>query len=208
MSEEKPNLIEQGLFKRRTILLAGDITPESTTKAERQLLELQLQSEDTATLIINSGGGSTYDALRLCTVIKTILTIKIRGVVIERCGSAATFVLLHCHERIGTPYCHYLIHSGSRSKITIPVGQNTSDQLEQLLLSTRTVEEEVIGMYMRCLTPPSWKDRNVTEEEKRDFVQKLIDRGDQRFNADLSNKEALAAGLIERVEEGNIGIFG
>jgi len=198
--------IRQGLIERRTVILNGEINHESAGEVGHHLIGLQMQSSLPINLVIDSGGGSKDAALRLCDLITTVLTAPVRGIALGACGSAATFVMLHCSERIGTPYSRYLIHSGTRSKIIIPINQSTSENLEQLLRDTRATEEMVTRLYMQRLTPAAWS-KDTPEEERRTFVQQLIARGDQRFDDWMTAEEAVMVGLIREVVTGKLDIF-
>ncbi len=205
--KDKPSdHIFDGMMGRRTVILSGEIDYDSTSAVWRHLLSLQMQSNNPINLIIDSGGGGMNSALRLCDLITTILTAPVRGIAIGECGSAATFIMLHCHERVGTPYSRFLIHSGTRSEITIPINQTTSENLEQLLRDVKATEEMVARLYMSRLTPNKWTAQ-TTDAERRNFVQNLLNRGDQRFDDWMSAEEAVGIGLIERVVRDKLDIF-
>lgn len=132
--EIKSDAISDALMARRTVVLSGKICRETVDPVGKRLLTLQARSNDPIYLIIDSGGGYAEVALNLCDLIDTLLTAPVKGVVFGRCGSAATFVLLHCTERLGARYSHYFIHSGMRNEISLPINQVTSsDDLEHLL---------------------------------------------------------------------------
>lgn len=198
--------IFEGFMKRRTVAISGEINNESIGTVVRRFINLQMESSDPINLLIDSGGGSTYEALHLCDLMKSIMTAPVRGIALGRCGSAATFILLYCKERISTPHSRFLIHSGMYNKISIPVNQTTTENLEQLLRDVKATEEIVIKLYMNRLTPKTWTDQ-TTDTERRAFVQSLIARGDQRFDDWMTAEEAVAVGLIERVVEEKLNIF-
>lgn len=205
--EEKPhNPILDGMMERRTVILSGEITHLSTGEVGQRLIRLQMQSSSTINLIIDCGGGIMDAALRLCDLMTTIMTAPVRGIALGECGSAATFVMLHCKERIGTPYSRFLIHSGTRSKITIPIDQTTSENLGQLLRDVKATEELVTRLYMSRLTPAKWTEQ-TPDEERRTFVQSLIARGDQRFDDWMPVEEAVEIGLIQSVISDKLDIF-
>jgi|GEM_PF-2037948 len=204
--EENNNPIIDGMMDRRTVILAGEINHSSTGEVGQRLISLQMQSNNPINLIIDSGGGSMDAALRLCDLMTTIMTAPVRGIALGECGSAATFVMLYCKERVGTPYSRFLIHSGTRSKITIPINQTTSENLEQLLRDVKATEEMVTKLYMSRLTPKKWSGE-TSDEERRAFVQSLIARGDQRFDDWMAAEEAIEVGLIERVVNEKLDIF-
>ncbi len=204
---QTPKTTMEGLLDRRTVALVGHITPSSIAETMRELLTLQTLSPAPINLIIDSGGGSTYDALRLCDFISVVMTAPVRGIAIGMCGSAATFIMLHCNERLSTPYTQFLIHSGTRSQIQIPINQSTSENLEQLLSDARRTEEIVLRLYMNRLTPPAWAKKRPTEKVRREYVQKLIGRGDQRFDELMTSDEAVEIGLVTKIISGKLDIF-
>ncbi len=200
------NLILDGMMERRTVILSGEINHISTGEVGQRLISLQMQSNETINLIIDSGGGSMDAALRVCDLIATVMTAPVRGIALGECGSAATFVMLYCTERIGTPYSRFLIHSGTRSKITIPINQTTSENLEHLLRDAKATEEMVTRLYMSRLTPATWTEQ-TPNDARRKFVQDLIARGDQRFDDWMPAEAAVDVGLIERVMHNKLDIF-
>jgi len=198
MSEEKNELgpVRKGLLSRRTVVLEGVIDEESIALVQNQLLQLQMVSDDRINLIIDSGGGDTYRALALCDLMTCVLTAPVRGIVNNVCGSAATFILLHCGERLGMPHAQFMIHSGQMGDIKIPVNQSTAKNLTQLLNEAKTTEEQVVRMYMDRL------------KKNRKQVQKLIARGDQSFDNLMTAEEALKVGLITHIVREKLDIFG
>ncbi len=189
-----PNPVLEGLLKRRAIALDGDINHELTDSVGHKMLELQLESSEPIDLIIDSGGGSDSAAFKLCDFMSHILVAPVRGITFGECSSAATFVMLHCTERWGTPNSRYLIHSG-RADVSLTVSQSTAAKVEELLRDLKRDEERVIKMYMAKL------------KKSRKEILRLIARGDQSFDQHLSAEEALEIGLINRIVEGKLDIF-
>ena len=196
--EPKVNPILEGLMERRTVILEGDIDHGSISEVSVRLLELQTQSNDQITLMINSGGGEIYPALQLCDLIQTLMSAPVRGIAIGECGSAATFIMLHCSQRLGFPYSRYLLHSGNLGGIDLPIGRATSKVASQLLADVTATEKLVTGIYTDMLTPKSWR-KSTSGAQKKEYVQSLLDRGDQRFNEWMSVQEAIEVGLVEKV---------
>lgn len=193
--EKKTNPLLDGLMDRRTLVLDGKVTYESMGDLWQRMLALQLRSSEPITLIIDSGGGSVHDALRLCDLMKSIVRAPVHGLVVGMCGSAATFVLLHCTKREGTAHSRYVIHSGTKSNLSLPINGSVVQHLEQLLAETKRVEDMITSMYVRTL------------KKSKEEVEKLISRGDQSFDAVMSVAEAIEAGLIECVFEGKLDTF-
>ncbi len=205
--EQKPNTIADGLMRRRTIVLEGMIDMKSMSNIGMRMIDLQMRSSDPINLIIDSGGGNLDAALHLCDLMSTVMTAPVHGIALGACGSAATFVMLHCEKRVGTPYSRFLIHSGTRNEISLPINQTTSENLEHLLQDVKKTEDMVLGIYMSRLTPKKWLDAPADGAEKRAFVQSLLNRGDQRFGKWLSAEEAVEFGMIEKIVTNKLDIF-
>jgi len=210
MSKEKvvsENPLSEIFMARRTVILSGEINHQSISEVVQQMITLQARSHERINLIIDSGGGGVEPALLLCDIMSTLLIAPVRGIALGACGSAATFIMLYCNERISTPFSRFLIHSGTRSKISIPIGQTTSENLEQLLRDVKATEEMVLGLYMNRLTPTAWTKKEPTDEKRRKYVQKLIDRGDQPFDEWMTADEAVEIGLVTEIVHGKLDIF-
>lgn len=199
--------IPEVFMARRTVILSGEINRQSINDVGQRLISLQAHSTDPINLIIDSTGGSMNDALRLCDLMSIVMTAPVCGIAIGFCGSAATFIMLHCSERISTPYSKFLIHSGTKSNISIPIGQTTSENIEQVLKDVRASEEMVLNLYMRKLTPTAWVDGKPDDEEQRKYVQGLINRGDQNYDDWMSAGEAIEVGLITKITHDKLDIF-
>lgn len=205
--ERVANPIFETFMSRRSVILSDEISDESVSEVGQRLIELQAHSPDRINLIIDSGGGNMDAALRLCDLMSIVMTAPVRGIALGTCGSAATFIMLYCNERVGTRYSRFLIHSGTRDEISIPIGQTTSAKLEQLLRETKTTEEMVLDLYTSRLTPTAWAKKKPTNEKRREYVRRLIDRGDQAFDEWMSAEEAVEVGLITEIVRGKLDIF-
>jgi ATP-dependent protease ClpP protease subunit len=201
------NSVPAAFMARRTVILSGEITRQSTSEAGQKMIALQALSADRINLIIDSNCGGADWALQLCDLMSTVMTAPVRGIALGSCGSAATFIMLYCNERISTPFSRFLIHSGTRNKISIPIGQSTSENLEQLLKDVKATEEMILGLYMNRLTPTAWDKQLPNDEIRRQHVHKLINRGDQSFDNWMSAEEAKKVGLITNIVQGKLDIF-
>jgi len=206
VSEKNDNValeIASEFGKRRAVVLGGEITQSSIAEVASRLLSLQFESSEPITLLIDSGGGDVRAALSLCDLMTVVMSAKIRGVATAMCGSAATFVLLHCHERIATPYSRFLIHSSERQVSGVPINATSAEHLQHLLRDMQELDSMLIDMYAKRLTP----HKKQKAGGMHDFVRKLMQRGDQRFGAFMSAEEALAIGLVTRIEKQSLGLF-
>ncbi len=205
--EEAENPVHETFMDRRTVILTGTLTHQSVDAVAERLITLQARSSDYINLIIDSAGGDTQTALRLCDLMSAVMTAPVRGIALGNCGSAATFIMLYCNHRVSTPYSRFLIHSGKKDGISIPIGQTTSVNLEQLLKEAKTIEEKVLRLYMSRLRPKAWADQKPSEADQREYVKMLINRGDQSFDDWMSAEEAIEVGLVTEIVHGKLNIF-
>jgi ATP-dependent protease ClpP protease subunit len=182
-------------MQQRTVVLTGLINRESTGEIASRMLILQAQSTDRINLLIDSRGGENNPAMKLCDFMSHVITAPIRGIAMGSCNSAATFVMLHCDERVCTPHARFVIHSGTMGGISISLNDSTPKDLEMLLAESKATTEEIIELYMRKL------------KMKRKAVEALIRRGDQRFNETISAAEAVKIGLVQKIIIGKLDLF-
>ena len=192
---KKDNLVVRGLLDRRTVVVNGRILPESMDELLRELLLLQAQSSDPINMIVDSGGGSAHAALKVCDVMQSLITAPIRGIALGSCGSAATFLFLHCDERVSLPHAQFLLHSGTMNNVSVVQDETTATQIEQLLESIKTWDKLIVDMYMKQL------------KKSRTEIKALFARGDQRFNRYLTAEQAKGIGLVDSIVEEDLGIF-
>lgn len=197
----------EGLLSRRTVTLSGEINDESMSELAQRMITLQIKSDEPINLLIDSGGGGIFASVRICDLMTNLLTAPVRGIVIGPCASAATFVFLHCSERVCTPHARFMVHSGTMSRISVRMNNSSAEDLEQLLHEVKGLEETVTRLYMKSLTPTAWSGREVSAEERREFARKLIKRGDQSYDNWLSAEEAVEVGLVQRIETGKLPVF-
>ena len=134
-------------------------------------------------------------ALKLCDVLKYVLTAPVRAIVVGMCSSAATFIYLHCAERWATPYAQFKIHSASFENVSIKVDSMMENNIQQLLAENKKVHATVVQLYMAQL--------NASKET----VEQLMSRGDQQFDGYISAQEAFEIGFVQRIVDSKLDIF-
>lgn len=194
MSENNLSIPER-MLELRTVVVNGEIKPDMIDRVIGQIIDLQLQSSQEIKLIIDSGGGSAHAALKLCDFLEHIITAPVKGVVLGKCHSAATFILLHCNKKVATPHATFLTHSGRLSNVSFTTDDTTEENLELLLKEAKSVKEKVFKMYERKFDKP------------REEVAKLIARGDQEFDNVIHAEEAKDIGLIDEIVKEKLDIF-
>lgn len=205
MTQQIPG--KDDLLEFRTIALVGMIDEEMVSDISERLVTLQFESTNPINLIIDSRGGNMVAALRLCDLIDTLLTAPVRGIALGECGSAATFILLHCSERWSTPNSKFMIHSGHVDNVSIPINDATPRNVEDLLSRIKDAEQEIIRIYTDRLTPTVWATKRPRLTARQKFVRELIGNGDRPFTKWLNAMDAVEVGLVERIVRGKLPIF-
>lgn len=196
MSEGTDQEFHDKLMEYRTVVFAGKIKREMCGRTLDRLTLLQFRSaSEPIKLLINSGGGDIDAAIDLCDFMDHVLTVPIHGVVIGECSSAATFVLLSCSVRKATQHSRFVIHSGTTGGVEFKMDKMTPKNLTDLTEEATNTAKMVVGFYAQKL------GKSTSE------VEKLIERGDQRFNSALTAQEAMEVGLITQIVEGKLDIF-
>lgn len=199
MSDENndlDNALDKHLVERRTVFLRGEISRDIADSIRGKLLLLQSISSDPVHLLIDSGGGSIVYALRISDFISSVLAAPVRGIVIGDCFSAATLVLLHCSQRLCTPNATFLIHSSTQVvEVALIADKGTKNSIESLYRDVKRTKEMATQVYMAKLGLSRTK------------VERLLKRGDQRFDDQLHATDALQLGLVEEIVDGKLNIF-
>lgn len=200
--------VREGLAKRRAILVTGRIDSRMIDQICSMMLILQIESNNPIILIIDSGGGSIFAALKLRDLIKHFITAPVYGVAIGRCDSAATFIMANCTKRMATPHTRFIIHSGTINFLSLTIKDEvTEEEMRQLLAETSEVKEIVISQYMDTLRLIGNNGKELAGAKRRARVVELINRGDQKFDKELSVSGAMEIDLIQEVVEGKLPIF-
>lgn len=187
MTKTKIDPLLDHFSSRRTVFLTGELTSDSLAQLMRQMILLRIESAEPIKMVIDSGGGDTIASLAFCDFLRFGLEVPVHGIVTGICGSAATFILLHCTKRYGMPHSLYLIHSSEAGGLALKTSPSTKHERKQLDLELDSLHDKVTQMYMRTL------------KLKRKKVEELTDRGEQRFNREMWAEEALELGLITEI---------
>ena len=132
------------------------------------------------TLKINSGGGNMIEGLAMVDYIKSI-NQQVTGIVEGMAASMAGIILQACDKRIMTSNSRLMIH-----KAQIATGGD-SDALAAALELVKQEDEKIVNILVEA----TGKDQEAVLEWMKPGTNKW-------FNA----KEALAAGLIDKIQEG------
>ena len=192
---EKPDTeLADRMMALRAVNLIGEINRESMTDISNRLLRLQARSSEPIRLVINSTGGVIDAAMTLHDIIFYAMSAPVHALVIGRCNSAATFILLSCKVRTSLPHARFVIHSGTFGA-SIKINDVSFAKMPRLLAEMAKSSEEVVSFYAEKLGKTS------------DEVKALMQRGDETYNNEMTTKEALELGLITDIVHEKVGIF-
>lgn len=88
------------------VAINGDLTDKQFDLINT-LIELPRKSR--GTIWFDSGGGSAYVGLALCSIIR-LRGLRVTGIVASECSSAAILPFAACERRFVTPHCSLLFH--------------------------------------------------------------------------------------------------
>lgn len=180
---ETPSLVQQALYKARTVLIFGDVDMKMAERVSAQLLAYAAEGEGDIRVIINSPGGhvesgdTIHDMIRFCGPrVKMIGTGWVASI------GAHIFIAAERQNRFCLPYTRFLLHqplggvTGPASDISIEAEEIIKMQ-ERL---NREIARETGQPYERVVKDT---DRNfwMSAEEAKEYglVSKIISRADQ-----------------------------
>ena len=170
-------LVQEALFKARTVLIFGDIDMKMAERVSAQLLAYSAQGNDDIRVIINSPGGhvesgdTIHDMIRFCGP-----RVRMIGTGWVASAGAHIFIGAERQNRFCLPYTRFLLHQ--------PLGGVTGQA------SDITIEaEEIIKMRERI-------NRIIARETGQSY-DKVVNDTDRNFW--IGAEDAVAYGLISRI---------
>jgi ATP-dependent protease ClpP protease subunit len=142
------------------------------------------------TLVINSEGGQPAAAGRFACLLRTLpATVKLTGVAIDTCGSAALALLQCCHERIAVRNTGFFPHH-VQCKLTINCHLEMSEIIEMVareIAQARMVEHEMVELQSKRMgiSPKEW--------------MALAEHGEKTSGVKYYTNDALRIGMIDKV---------
>ena len=132
-------LLDHGIdIVGRSILINGEINEGTVEKVYKGLTLLNLNNpeKEPITVIINSAGGSVYDAYSIVGMIQNS-KCKVNAEIYGACMSSAVTIFAACDERKASKYSYFMIHQvsaelGTLSKSGIQDISKHFDKEEQL----------------------------------------------------------------------------
>ena len=165
------NLLEEKLFKSRSISIFGGINEKLARSVAQQLLALSEDSDDPITLYISSPGGHVESGDVIYDMIKFIRpTVRVVGT--GWVASAATNIYLAAKKenRYSLPNTRYLVHQpsgGSRGDAT-----DIKIQMEEILKTKRRINEIIAketGQPIERVEQDTDRDYWMSAEEAIDY---------------------------------------
>lgn len=183
------------LIKKRILPLVGRIDSEYINSILSKMIILRSESSDPITILIDSGGGNLPPALKLGDFISFLLGCPTRGIVIGDCMSAAMVVLCSCCERAALPHAKFLMHYVSKNNISFDLGPSFLTEVDDLVKESNSLMRSLEKFYAHRL------GKNI------DDIQKMMARGDKKYDCFLSAEEALEEGIISDIINVPLAIF-
>lgn len=140
------------LERRKTIVISGSIKPENADIINECLLVAYVKGYEELTILIDSPGGQAllgdaiYNGISICVA----AGMKVRGLVISRCYSAASFLLQACSTREMMSNSTMVIHWGSHCIHNFDQAElmdYTEDGLELILRQVRGQNEASLSAF-------------------------------------------------------------
>ena len=177
------NLLEEKLFKSRSISIFGGINEKLARSVAQQLLALSEDGDDPITLYISSPGGHVESGDVIYDMIKFIRpTVRVVGT--GWVASAATNIYLAAKKenRYSLPNTRYLVHQpsgGSRGDAT-----DIKIQMEEILKTKRRINEIIAketGQPLERVEKDTDRDYWMSAEEAIDYgiVHRIVSSIDE-----------------------------
>jgi ATP-dependent Clp protease, protease subunit len=191
--EEKPgkgdapkppgSLVDERLFRSRTIFIFGEIDQDSARQVTEKLVALSFESDDDIRLFVNSPGGHVESGDTIYDMIKFV---KPRVRIIGSGWVASAAALIYCaaakEDRISLPNTRFLLHQPSGG-----AGGPASDlaiQAKEILKMRRRINEIIAretGQPIERIEQDTDRDYWMSATEAKDYglVGRIIERVDQ-----------------------------
>jgi ATP-dependent Clp protease protease subunit len=176
-------LVQEALFKSRTVLIFGDIDMKMAERVSAQLLAYSAQGDGDIRVMINSPGGhvesgdTIHDMIRFCGP-----RVKMIGTGWVASAGAHIFIGAERQNRYCLPYTRFLLHqpmggvAGPASDISI----EAEEILKMRERLNREIAKETGQSFERVVQDT---DRNfwMSAEEAKEYglVHKIVARADQ-----------------------------
>lgn len=179
--------IRKQLLEKRILTIFDEINDKSVHETRGDMLQLIMKSADPIHFVFNSEGGLVQPALDMYDAMQLFDgRVPMIGVVVGRCSSSATFILLGCSQRLALPHSRFLLHHIETTFKYCPENLNVMGQFQKSLEDAKKLTNQLIAVYSdRCgCSKPA--------------ARKWLENG-RRYDHLLDSDEAKEIGLITEV---------
>ena len=183
IEEREPTIVNQNLFKSRTILVFGQIDEKVARSVTAQLFALANDSDAPIKLVINSPGGHVESADTIFDVIRFVKPpVRIIGTGWVASAGALIFVAAKKENRFTLPHTRFMLHQPSGGVL----GQASDIAIEAA---------EIIKMRKRI--------NETFAEETGQPLEKIENDTDRNFwmSADEAVNYGVASRVIHRITD-------
>lgn len=184
-----PARVALRLRQRGIFVLTGTISEESVSELCQAMTEYIDLSEktDEITLLISSLGGSVDAAMCFSDFVALFDTVKIRGIAVGECESAALLILQCCHSRLAMRNCSFLIHHIHTLMPTTYDGSE-KEQVLAFVRDGRQTNRKLFALVAR------------RSGIKRSVWRRLADEG-ERYAMKRTPEEIMRLGLLDGITD-------
>ncbi|MEQ9228564.1 MAG: ATP-dependent Clp protease proteolytic subunit [Parvibaculum sp.] len=178
MKNQFTPLVEQGLFKSRTILVTGEINDRQARAVSERLLAMAGESDEPITLIVSSPGGHVESGDMIHDMIKFIKPrVRVLGTGWVASAGALIYVSAAREDRYCLPNTRFLLHEprggigGSATEIDIQA-REVLKMRERL----NKIFAEATGQPLEKIVKDTNRDHWMNAEEAKEYgvVGKII----------------------------------
>lgn len=94
---------------QRRVLISGQLTSKGLALNARELVKLDMQSNDPITILLESGGGDVYPTHQLEDMIQAVNS-PVDVIALGDCCSMAVDLMQMCRTRMSLPSSRFLVH--------------------------------------------------------------------------------------------------
>lgn len=180
-----PNHLREDLIKRGIFLVTNEVN-FGVTHDILSWVANNRPKRKVFTLVIYSSGGSPSSVLEFYALKNAwSKQIRLRGVAIGECGSAALALLQCCDVRYAVAGCSFFVHNMS-SKYEYTDGDHDPDKFMAEVKSVKDLHDQLIKIQCQRI--------GISENEWRE----LADLG-SKIHRPIMTDKALRLGLIDRI---------
>ncbi|MEW6089866.1 ATP-dependent Clp protease proteolytic subunit [Parvibaculum sp.] len=171
-------LVEQGLFKSRTVLVTGEVNDRLARQVCERLLAMAGESDDPITVIVSSPGGHVESGDMIHDMIKFIKPrVRVLGTGWVASAGALIYVAANLEDRYTLPNTRFLLHEprggvrGSATEIDIQ-----AREVLRMRERLNKIFAEATGQPLERIVKDTNRDYWMSAEEAKEYgvVGKII----------------------------------